>query len=207
MMNNLILDCSAGMGVYLDCDGEVFSKVDNSQNKHSDEILKVVDELMNQAKINIKQIDNICICVGPGSFTGVRVAVSLAKGLAIGSHAKVFTLSNFDIFDIDKKDYYLIFDGFSDFVYTRKFSNGIVIDECVDVNEFVQKREDIEIYVTTEKMQNLLKKYEICSKFAQNQIILAFKEKIKSNETVDLNQIYPIYLRPSQAEIERAKKL
>lgn len=116
-MKNLIIDCSLGMNVYLDNEGVIKSKVDYTQNKHTDEILKVIDELLNQVSLKINQIQNICVCVGPGSFTGVRVAISIAKGLAIGIKSKVFLLSNFDIFKIDDdKNYCLVLDGFSNFV-------------------------------------------------------------------------------------------
>ena len=209
-MKNLILDCSCGMSVYVVCDDKVFSRIDRTQNKHTDEILNVVDELLSQAKIKIKDIDNICVCVGPGSFTGVRVAISIAKGLVLGTNAKVFTLSNFDIFKQNfSENYYLVLDGFSDFVYVRKFENGKIEDDCDDVEKFAesQKQNNFKVYVTTEKTQNMLKKYEIQSKFIENDTIIAFNEKILKNDFTQLNRIYPVYLRASQAEIERAKKL
>lgn len=209
-MKSLVLDCSAGMNVFLEIDEKIFSVTEIIQNKHSDEILKVIDELLHEAKITINQIDNICVCVGPGSFTGVRVAISLAKGLSVGSGAKVFTLSNFDIFDTKNlKNYYLVLDGFSNFVYVRKCENGEIFDECCALDEFVSccKKDGFEVFVTTEKTQNLLKNFEIKSILAKNQTIFAFNKKIKSNENVELNEIYPVYLRASQAEIERAKKM
>jgi tRNA A37 threonylcarbamoyladenosine modification protein TsaB len=70
--------------------------------------LKIVDSLLCEAGINVKELNNICVCVGPGSFTGVRVAVSVVKGLSIGSNAKVFVLTNFDVFDIKEKSYQAI---------------------------------------------------------------------------------------------------
>lgn len=209
-MKSLILDCSCGMSVYLVIDENVFSKVDRTQNKHTDEILKTIDELFSDAKIDVKQIDNICVCVGPGSFTGVRVAISIAKGLAIGTGAKVFTLTNFDVYDVkNDKNFYLILDGFSNFVYSRKCENGIVMDECVDFDELVLdiKNKQFNVYVQTEKTQNRFKKSEIQSNFANLDIISAFNKKIQSNKFVKLNQIYPVYLRASQAEIERLKKM
>lgn len=209
-MKSLILDCSAGMSVYLDLDGKCLSKIDTAQNKHSDEVLKVVDELLVQANIKISQIDNMCVCVGPGSFTGVRVAISLAKGLSIGAKAKVFTLSNFDIFEIEKtENCYLVLDGFSNYVYVRKCENGVISDSCMDVQEFAeeQKQNNLLVFVTTEKTQKLLNKFEISAKFSKNQTICSFNKKIIAGENVALNQIYPVYLRASQAEIERAKKM
>ena len=207
-MVNLILDCSYGMNVYVVKDNEVFSVEEKKQNKHSDEILKVIDELFIKANVTIKDIENICVCVGPGSFTGVRVAVSVVKGLAIGINAKVFTLTNFDIFDCGDESCYLVLDGFSNLVYLRTIENGSVKDECIEIEKFVemQNSDKLKVYYTTEKTQNLLNKYEINGIFAKNNIISAFNQKIKNKQSVALNQIYPVYLRASQAEIEREKK-
>lgn len=208
-MKNLILDCSCGMNVYLSVDGKLYSKSDCSQNKHTDEILKRVDELLANASIKIGAVENLCVCVGPGSFTGVRVAISIAKGLAIGTNAKVFTLTNFDVFKVEKKDnFYLVLDGFSNYVYSRRCEKENFVDECVDVQELADKMriDGFDVFVTNEKTQNLLKKYEIQSKIVDLDIISAFDKKIQAAESVELNKIYPVYLRASQAEIERAKK-
>ena len=206
-MVNLILDCSYGMNVYVVKNDEFFSIEDKVQNKHSDEILKVIDELFVKANVTIKDVENICVCVGPGSFTGVRVAVSVVKGLAIGINAKVFTLTNFDIFEQDE-NCYLVLDGFSNLIYLRTVKNGEVKDECIEIEKFVkfQNEDKMKIYYTTEKTQNLLNKYEINGYFAKNNIISAFNQKISNRQDVRLNQIYPVYLRASQAEIEREKK-
>jgi len=207
-MNNLILDCSYGMNVYVVKDDNVFSYEDKSQNKHSDEILKIIDSLLESAKISIHEIDNIGVCVGPGSFTGVRVAVSIAKGLATGSGARVFALSNFDIFETNENNYVLILDGFSNLVYARKCVNGEINDSCVEIEKLVKEINDKKfiVYHTTEKTQNLLEKYKIYSIISKNIIVSAFNQKINKHENVALNQIYPVYLRASQAEIEREKK-
>ena len=207
-MNNLILDCSCGMNVYVVSNGNIFSAEDKRQNKHSDEVLKVIDDLFNKASLTIKDIDNICVCVGPGSFTGIRVAISIVKGLAIGVDAKVFVLTNFDIFDVNEKNYHLVLDGFSNLVYLRTVKDSQVKDECIEIDEFKNRVQNdlLKVYFTTEKTQNLLNKYEIVSFFAKNNIINAFNKKIECNESIALNQILPVYLRASQAEMEREKK-
>ena len=207
-MNSLILDCSCGMNVYVVLDERQFVFEDKTQNKHSDEVLKVVDSLLREAKLNVKDLDNICVCVGPGSFTGVRVAVSVAKGLVIGSNAKVFVLSNFDVFDVKEKNYCLVLDGFSNFVYARIVENGNVKDVCIEVDKLAYELKTLNLitYVSTEKTQTLLNKFEISSNIIQNNTISAFYSKINNGEYVELNQIYPVYLRASQAEIEREKK-
>ena len=53
---------------------------------------------------------------------------------------------------------------------------------------------------------SILEKFEINGEIVKNNIISAFNSKIQKGENVELNQIYPVYLRASQAEIEREKK-
>ncbi len=96
-MKKIILDCSEGMSIFVDRDGKIFSFVDKEQKRHTDNLLFKLDELLNEAGINVSEIDVFCVCIGPGSFTGIRVAVSIVKGLAINSNAKICVASNFDI--------------------------------------------------------------------------------------------------------------
>jgi tRNA threonylcarbamoyl adenosine modification protein YeaZ len=210
-MKNLIIDCSAGMSIYVVCDNNIFSFVDENEKRHTDDLLVALDKLLLDAKLKINDIENICVCVGPGSFTGVRVAISICKGLAIGSGAKVFVISNFDCYATHEEKKIIVLEGFSKLIYTRKVFAGSSVDVCEDIEEFAasvkEKYADIKIYVPNEKVQNMLKKHEINSIIAQNDAIFAFNQKIKSDEKIDLNQISPVYLRASQAEIERDKKL
>jgi len=59
-----------------------FSVEERGQNIHSSRLNLVIEELMKQAGMNLKSIDAICIDKGPGSYTGLRIGVSTAKGLS-----------------------------------------------------------------------------------------------------------------------------
>lgn len=208
-MNCLILDCSAGMTLTVMKDGQSFSFVDRNEKRHSDELLVVLDSLLKDAKMKISEIEHICVCIGPGSFTGVRVAISICKGLAIGTNAKVYVLSNFDIYDLPKKEKLVfVLDGFSEFVYVRMIENEKIEDKCVKISELKNLKElkQIKVYAADEKMQNRLKMSEINAQIIEYNAINAFLQKISSGENININQISPIYLRASQAEIERVKK-
>ena len=211
-MNTLILDCSCGMSIYLICENNEYSCIDKNQKKHTDELLLSVDGLLEKAKLKITEIDNICVCTGPGSFTGIRVAVSICKGLAVGTNAKVFVADNFDIvsYKASKKSIYIL-DGFSNFVYARVFDGENKEDSCEKFLELTEKIKadyrDYDVYVESEKLQNMLKNEGISSEFTQNYIKNVFLDKINNNETTPINQISPIYLRASQAEIERNERL
>jgi len=209
IMNSIILDCSSGMSLYVLSGEKIFSSIDKSQKKHTDELLLALDKLLVEASISIKKIDNICVCIGPGSFTGIRVAVSICKGLAIGTGAKVFTCSNFDSISFGETEntVYLL-DAFSDYIYVREFYKGIAKDYCIKLSEFLNNIPvGCKIVVGSEKLQNALKNYEIYTENAENNVIKLFKEKIIKGENIELSAIEPIYLRASQAEIEREKKL
>lgn len=211
-MNTLILDCSAGMKVYLINGEKVLSHIDDNQKKHTDELLLVVDNLLSQENLKSKDLDNICVCIGPGSFTGIRVAVAVAKGLATGTGAKMYVCSNFDIYSSENKNKAIyILEGFSDNVYVRVLENQNILDSCEKINNIIDKIKNdylgYEIFVQNEKLQNLLKDNYILSKIPENNTIFQFNLKINNEKPIEMNQILPIYLRASQAEIERAEKL
>ncbi len=210
-MNNLIIDCSAGMSLIVIKDDEVFSFVDENEKRHTDDLLVKLDELLSKANIKINQIENIGVCVGPGSFTGVRVAISICKGISIGVNAGVYVLSNFDCYSEISIDDIIVLEGFSKYIYTRKNVDGNIVDLCEDIEEFkatlLNKFVNRRVVVPNEKMQNILNKYEINSIIVKNDIISAFNRKFLFGEKIQLNQISPVYLRASQAEIERNKKL
>jgi tRNA threonylcarbamoyladenosine biosynthesis protein TsaB len=54
---------------------------------HQERLAPMVAEAMNQAGLEFTALDRIAVCVGPGSFTGVRVGVAFAKGLAMALDA------------------------------------------------------------------------------------------------------------------------
>ncbi|QLD34276.1 tRNA (adenosine(37)-N6)-threonylcarbamoyltransferase complex dimerization subunit type 1 TsaB [Mannheimia varigena] len=65
-----------------------------SPRSHTQRILPMVDELLTQANIQIKDVNYLVFGRGPGSFTGVRVGVSVAQGLAMGANLPVVAVSN-----------------------------------------------------------------------------------------------------------------
>jgi tRNA threonylcarbamoyladenosine biosynthesis protein TsaB len=65
-------------------------------NKHSELLIPVIEECLNQAKIWYQDLDLIAFTNGPGSFTGIRVGYSCAKALAISTNLPVFALSSLE---------------------------------------------------------------------------------------------------------------
>ena len=57
----------------------------------------MVQDLLTRAKIPVSQIEKITVCVGPGSFTGLRVGLSFAKGLALPHNIPLVGISALEI--------------------------------------------------------------------------------------------------------------
>lgn len=212
-MNSLIIDCSYKMNLHLIREEEVYSFECAEKGKHTDTLLVEIDKLLNGAGIRISDIDTFGVCVGPGSFTGIRVAIASVKGLAVNGDCNVALINNFEplCFGRDEKAYYLL-EGFSTFNYVRKFDGKIFVDKCMSESEMIvmlshANEDGYNIYTPSEKLQNLLKNNEIRYQNAENNLISCFLSKVKNKDFVKLHDIVPIYLRASQAELERQKKL
>lgn len=83
-------NCSVALGH----NGKIFLKSEVAPQKHANLVLGMIDELLTENNVDRSAIDAIGFGSGPGSFTGVRIAVSTAQGLALGLDKKVFGLSD-----------------------------------------------------------------------------------------------------------------
>ena len=70
-------------------DNTILSLETLASQKHAEVILPMIDGILDKAKLDKKSLDGIVLSVGPGSFTGVRIATSTAQGLALALNLKV----------------------------------------------------------------------------------------------------------------------
>lgn len=82
-MNVLAIDTSTEIAsLALKVGDDVISVEQNSQKTHARHVLSMIDRLLTDAGTAVHQLDTIVFGQGPGSFTGLRIACSIAKGLA-----------------------------------------------------------------------------------------------------------------------------
>ena len=74
--------------------GNITFEDELSPRTHTQRILPMVDGLSKNAHLSLKEVDYLAFGRGPGSFTGVRVGVGVAQGLALGAELKVVPISN-----------------------------------------------------------------------------------------------------------------
>ncbi|MDV7023818.1 tRNA (adenosine(37)-N6)-threonylcarbamoyltransferase complex dimerization subunit type 1 TsaB [Atlantibacter subterranea] len=63
------------------------------QREHTQRILPLVQTLLNQCAVSLSQIDALAFGRGPGSFTGVRIGIGIAQGLALGAELPMIGVS------------------------------------------------------------------------------------------------------------------
>ena len=95
MMRLLALDtatdrCSAALW----CDGRVLARSVHAPRRQAEILLPLFDELLAEAGIVGEQLDAIACGRGPGAFTGVRLAVSVAQGVALALDRPVVPVSS-----------------------------------------------------------------------------------------------------------------
>ena len=77
-------------------DGEYsFFRQSERKRSHADELLAIIDELLNKASMTLQQCSTIAVNVGPGSFTGIRIGIAVAQGLAFGADISTCAISGF----------------------------------------------------------------------------------------------------------------
>lgn len=94
-MNLLAIDTSTEIAsVALSLKGEISSAEQGAQRSHARLILPMIEKLLAEAELSLNQLDAIVYGQGPGSFTGLRIACSVAKGLAYAQDLPLYPVSS-----------------------------------------------------------------------------------------------------------------
>ena len=73
----------------IDNNGEQFEEVSTTETKRPESILVLIDTLLTKTKIDKSQIDEIKVEEGPGSYTGLKVGISVANALSFSLNKPV----------------------------------------------------------------------------------------------------------------------
>jgi len=85
------------LGVALTEDNELIAEIrSNIKRAHAEKIILTIDKVLNEIKIEPKDLDLIAVSIGPGSFTGLRIGLAAVKGLAFAANLSVVSVPTLD---------------------------------------------------------------------------------------------------------------
>lgn len=137
-MNILGIDCSASiMSISLKSGERLFESAVHDGFHHSENLLPQIDSLLTMATIAPGDIDLICVSSGPGSFTGLRIAMSTAKGIAMGASADLVSVPTLDSYALGQSEFdgavIPIIDARKQRFYAAVFERGIKKSKDLDI--------------------------------------------------------------------------
>lgn len=99
--------------------------------KQSEEVFLALDETFKQANVERKDIDSICISEGPGSYTGVRIAMTIAKTIGELLKIDVYTISTLRLYASNNPNTMVIMDARANRAYVGVYDlDKTVIEDC-----------------------------------------------------------------------------
>lgn len=95
MKNLLAIEASGPIcAVALSYQGTIQALSSDAPRAHTTSVFSFIDQLLKEANITVQQLDGIVFSAGPGSFTGIRLAASVAKSLAYAAQLPVMGISS-----------------------------------------------------------------------------------------------------------------
>ncbi len=168
-------------------DGNIYKKDGISNRSHSEIVMPLLDELLKEAEIEVTDVQEVVVVNGPGSFTGVRIGVTIAKTIAYSLNISIKVISSLEMFGVcanedfdiatveDAKGVYSARktdDGYVDFMYQRKAE----FLEYVQENNFIVLKERM---IDCEKIFKYMETKESCNPHTVNPIYVKEIDALK----------------------------
>ena len=104
--------------------------------------MPLIDKILKDNNINTKDLNKIAVCVGPGSFTGTRIGVTIAKVLAYSLNIEIVTLTSLDLvgLNLDEESYVSVSENNGSFIclYNKKQIGDIKYLKDDKYEEFIK---------------------------------------------------------------------
>ena len=229
-MKVLAIDCSAkSVSAAIADNGRLIAEgFLNIKLTHSETLMPIINQVLENSRLTLKDIDAFAVTAGPGSFTGIRIGISAIKGMAFADEKPVYAFSTLDsmalAFNGDlsfEKIICGLMDARRNQVYTAIYKNGVrqtedMLIPCDELKEML-KEYDCPIYFTgdgydlAKKLIDLPGVVDTPVRLRLQSAVSVALEGIKCyNENKNIftdTEVMPIYLRASQAERERLERI
>lgn len=161
--------------------------------KQSETIFVELNKLLEQTKLDYKDIDRIVITKGPGSYTGIRIAMTIAKVLCSQMRKELYTISTMQLYAGLEPSANVILDARSHRAYVAHLEKGKIIGgtQILDLEEV---KKFLEAHPGKVFGDALLSETET-SDFLKNFIDL----KAEYQKVENIHALVPDYLKESDA--------
>lgn len=179
------------------------------KKNHSNIVMLIIDNLFKISDLTINDIDKIAVAIGPGSFTGVRIALGIAKGLAMALNKPLIAVNELDILEAiasgNENEIIPLIDARKERVY-YKYQNTYIDDYLINlISSFDKNKKYVFVGDGATNYENILK-----DNLGDNAIILpmynAFPrasilcELALNKEETNIYTLEPEYISKSRAE-------
>ena len=183
----------------------IISKVCEDYGQSLSEIaLPKIATMFEENNINPKEIDKIIVVNGPGSFTGIRIGITIAKVYAWSLKIKITTISSLEAMAISNNSDKVkvpIINARRGYVYGAIYANDkeILKPQHIKLEELQNKLRDINdyIYISNDEFEDIdnIEKYE--------PDFIKIVNKYKDKEEINPHLVNPEYLKLTAAEESR----
>ena len=215
-MNILAIDTSTMIStVTIANDSEILGDFNvNQQKTHSESLVPMIETLLELLGMEFKDIDEFVIAEGPGSFTGLRIGMTIAKTLAQVNDKKLIPISTLLALANNSSSDNLkvpMLDARGNRVYGAVYDkdfNEIIKEDLYTIEDFSKLVNDLDKEIEligdiSLKYQDLFEKAKVLPINFRNTIGKSLiKLALENKNDYDLYQLVPNYLRKSQAERE-----
>lgn len=183
----------------------IFDKELHTKNDHSSYLVPTIDEAFKNNNIDFKELDEIIVGNGPGSFTGTRISIAVAKTYAFSFNIPVYMISSLEelIYDNDGYDFYVpIIEEKKENLYFSIFDKNKkrVMDDTYSSIEYMYKKlEELDGKILLISLSD--KEYEKYDTVKASINALNIMKNIDvNNEKVNPHLLKPNYIKKIEAE-------
>ncbi len=99
--------------------------------KQSETVFVALEEMFKNSGVNKRDIDSICIALGPGSYTGVRIAMTIAKVYCSVANIKLYGISTLRLYAGNRENTMVIMDARANRAYLSIYDKDrIIVGDC-----------------------------------------------------------------------------
>lgn len=212
----------------LNNDTVVAEQIANPQPSHSKYLLQMVDQVLKRGESRLDDVDGFAVTIGPGSFTGLRIGVSLLKGFVLATEKPFMGINSLEALattlNISKHPICTVLDARKSEVYAAVFESQkgglspLLKESAYSPEALCEKIEGSTLFVGcgAERYRETFKE-SLGARFLESETpprfstaagaALLASRQFEHQKHFDLDQLKINYIRKSEAELSLGKSL